>query len=77
MPLLHCSKCHHEWEGLVGSRCQWCQSIGYILQERTPLEKTLMEWIKSGEWEKDLYKLRLKMLEKNETSKRKRNKDSS
>jgi hypothetical protein len=39
MPLYHCTKCHHEWEG--GKRdniCAWCKAKGYILRKKTALE---------------------------------------
>lgn len=39
MPLLHCNKCQHEWEGLEKSKCSWCKSNGYVLQEETDFEK--------------------------------------
>ena len=41
MPLMHCNKCHHEWEGSKRSKCDWCSSKGYILEEKTPLEKLI------------------------------------
>jgi hypothetical protein len=41
MPLLHCKKCHHEWEGKNDSTCDWCGAEGYILEEQTDLEKLL------------------------------------
>ncbi len=43
MPYLHCLKCHHEWEGRITSRCAWCGSKGYVLDEKTPHEKSLDE----------------------------------
>lgn len=59
MPLLHCSKCHHEWESsdstLKQSICDWCGAIGYVLAKKTPLE-ILLDKIKSiGGIEKFLY----------------------
>jgi hypothetical protein len=39
MPLLHCKKCHHEWEGESDSKCDWCGADGYILTEQTDLER--------------------------------------
>ena len=40
MPLYHCSKCHHEWEGKNIIKCDWCGSFNsYILEKRTKLEK--------------------------------------
>ena len=41
MPSLHCKECHHEWEGETDSTCDWCGSEGYILEEKTDLEKLL------------------------------------
>jgi hypothetical protein len=42
MPLYHCNDCHHEWEGADDDCvCNWCGSDGYILEEKTPLEKML------------------------------------
>jgi len=41
MPLLHCIDCHHEWEGSKTSKCDWCGSKGYILEEKTSLEKLI------------------------------------
>jgi len=40
MPLLHCEKCHHEWEGRKNSKCKWCNNNSYILEEKTPLEES-------------------------------------
>ena len=39
MPLIHCNKCHHEWEGAAQGRCGWCNSDGYILEEKASLER--------------------------------------
>ena len=39
MPLLHCNKCHHEWEGNPISKCDWCNNDGYILEEKTVIEE--------------------------------------
>jgi len=41
MPLLHCNKCHHEWEGRITARCAWCGAGGYVLEDKTPLEKSI------------------------------------
>ena len=41
MPYFHCLKCDFEWEGRITSRCPWCGSRGYILEEKTPLEKAV------------------------------------
>ena len=40
MPLWKCKACHHEWEG-YRPKCNWCGAEGYILEEKTPLEKAL------------------------------------
>jgi len=34
MYLLHCKKCHHEWESVkeIGT-CDWCGAGSYLLQE--------------------------------------------
>jgi len=40
MPLMHCSKCHHEWESAdKESCCDWCGSPGKVLEDKTPMEK--------------------------------------
>lgn len=40
MPLMHCTKCHHEWESLSkDSHCDWCGAESYKLKEKTELEK--------------------------------------
>jgi len=41
VPLLHCKKCHHEWEGRENSKCDWCGGNSYILEEVTPFERSL------------------------------------
>lgn len=42
MPLYHCTKCQHEWEGTKNMDvCDWCGAPGYILVEATPLELML------------------------------------
>jgi hypothetical protein len=52
MPLYHCVKCHHEWEGIKRSGlepiCDWCGAHGFILEEKTPLEKMLDEMDRVG-----------------------------
>lgn len=53
MPYLHCNHCHHEWEGSKKSKCDWCGSSSYILEEQTPLEKTIKAFIKSKKNECD------------------------
>ena len=39
MPLLHCKKCHHEWEGQKDSKCDWCGAGSIILQYESDFEK--------------------------------------
>ena len=47
MPLLHCKECHHEWESAPievfeykgQTKCDWCGSKSYTLEEKTTLEK--------------------------------------
>jgi len=53
MPLLHCSKCHHEWESAseLNGACDWCGALGYVLAKTTPLER-LMDHIKKVGLEK-------------------------
>ncbi len=41
MPLLHCNKCHHELEGNKDTKCDWCGSKTYILEDKTALESML------------------------------------
>jgi hypothetical protein len=41
MPLLHCTCCHHEWEGDIDSKCDWCGGSNYMLEEKTPLTRFL------------------------------------
>jgi len=40
MPLFKCTKCHHEWEGNIDI-CDWCGAKGKIIEEKTPLEKSI------------------------------------
>ena len=40
MPLFKCSNCQHEWEGGIGSLCDWCGAEpGRVLEERTSFER--------------------------------------
>ena len=42
MPLLHCTKCHHEWEKSNLEKhfvCDWCHSPGKIIEKETPFER--------------------------------------
>lgn len=41
MPILHCLKCHHEWEGRAHSVCDWCGAGARILREQSELEAML------------------------------------
>lgn len=45
MPIKHCSKCHHEWEGHENI-CDWCGAEGYIIQKKSELEKFLEQDLK-------------------------------
>jgi len=38
MPLMACTRCHHEWQGHENDRCDWCEGESYILSEKTGLE---------------------------------------
>ena len=49
MPLIHCKKCMHEWEGLTDN-CDWCGAEEfYILEEYTPFERWLLDKPKEDE----------------------------
>lgn len=50
MPLLHCTKCHHEWEGSKVSTCEWCAdgTPGRIIAEDTPSERLFGQNIKDA-----------------------------
>ena len=40
MPLMHCMECHHEWESTdEKSLCGWCGAAGYVLKDKTGLER--------------------------------------
>jgi Zn finger protein HypA/HybF involved in hydrogenase expression len=33
--LLHCNKCHHEWESTTKEdRCSWCGATSYVLEKK-------------------------------------------
>jgi hypothetical protein len=55
MPLLHCSKCHHEYEthADVAERCDWCRGYGYILEKQTPLEKWI-DWVRDNKFNRGM-----------------------
>lgn len=40
MPLFHCGKCHHEWEGPLdfNSICDWCGAKEPRIMVKTPME---------------------------------------
>ncbi len=39
MPLVHCSKCQHEYETVDLRDCDWCSApVGQILEEQTSFE---------------------------------------
>lgn len=45
MSLLHCKKCHHEFESAdKDAKCDWCGEDSYILETQTALEKAI-NWI--------------------------------
>ena len=45
MPLLHCKKCHHEWETIKEKeKCDWCGGVSYILEKETQLSKFIKEF---------------------------------
>ena len=47
MPLMHCRKCHHEWEGQKLSKCDWCGAESVVLKAQTELEAmTQSDWWK-------------------------------
>ena len=48
MPLLHCLQCHHEWEGGRYSKCDWCGVNGYVIEEKTPMERVFGENIRDA-----------------------------
>lgn len=39
--LLHCTRCHHEWEGTEGGRCDWCDSDSRVIERTTPLGRMI------------------------------------
>lgn len=43
MPLMHCAKCHHEFEHIgdpKDAKCDWCDSDStFVLEEKTGLER--------------------------------------
>lgn len=44
MPYYKCTQCHHEFERIPKYKgatelCDWCGAPGYILEEKTPLER--------------------------------------
>lgn len=41
--LLHCTRCHHEWEGTEGGRCDWCDSDSRVIERTTPLGRMMQE----------------------------------
>lgn len=47
MPLYKCSECHHEWEGSQGN-CSWCKKgVGILLEEKTPLEESILKMLRT------------------------------
>lgn len=43
MPLMHCTKCHHEWPGTEGV-CSWCGAPGKMIAEELPEDKFWRKW---------------------------------
>jgi hypothetical protein len=64
MPLLHCKKCHHEWEGESHSICDWCGAESFMLEEETPFEKLFKDKRKLAIMINRLIKAWTKMAEK-------------
>lgn len=53
MPLLHCKKCQHEWEGRADSICDWCGASGRILEEETQFERWAKDYVNNpSKWKK-------------------------
>jgi len=48
MSLLHCKKCHHEWEGEENSKCDWCGEDSFVLVETTSLELSISKLLQEG-----------------------------
>lgn len=50
MPLFHCKKCHHEWEGSKTEepKCDWCGAGGFIIEDKTPVEKMVDKMLEMG-----------------------------
>ena len=44
MPIWKCNKCHHEWEGTkTEDKCDWCNSLGHVIQAESGFERMLKE----------------------------------
>lgn len=52
MPLLHCTKCHHEYEGQKTTKCDWCGAKGHVLEEKTPIERWIEDMHDNPYWRK-------------------------
>ena len=49
MPLLHCKKCHHEWETIKKKeRCSWCGGKSYVLTKYTSMQIMLKTQLASS-----------------------------
>ncbi len=59
MPVLHCLKCHHEWEGRATSVCDWCGAGARILREHSDLEMLFGVRLRSQEGERRLRRQQL------------------
>lgn len=53
MQLLHCTECHHEWVGLKGESCDWCQAPGKVIEDSTPLGRMIRDWMQKDGTIKD------------------------
>lgn len=47
MPLFHCTKCHHEWEGVKDEPCAWCQASGKVIDDSTPFARMIRDWMRN------------------------------
>jgi hypothetical protein len=49
MPVLHCDRCHHEWETCASKElarlagCSWRGGGAYVLADDTPLERMVRD----------------------------------
>ena len=48
--ILHCTKCHHEWETFDNDKekCDWCGAESYVLTTKKPYDLfKIYEYLKS------------------------------